>query len=165
MSKSDFWQTGRHQKVCRWIRHNLGTGILVDCHKDNMIPQFQLMTTSETLKIANGIAFENWSNGFVISSNLEHRKSLTPKIWCKRNFFIWVNWSRVIVCQTRLPEILNNMQICNKGNWPTLRGSKPSQTDLKWLETWHTSSLICILNIPQVEIHETLPIAIYSIKN
>ena len=44
MSKNDFWQTGGYQKVCIWIHHGLGTGILVDYHEDNMIPQFQLMT-------------------------------------------------------------------------------------------------------------------------
>ena len=106
-------------------------------------------------KIANGNTFENWSNGFVISSNLEHIKSLAPRIWCKRNFFIWVNWSKVMACQTGLPEIMNNMQIYNKGNWPTLRGSKPSQKDSEWPETGNIGSLIRILNFLKVASHET----------
>ena len=28
VSKSDFWQMYRHKEVCRWIRHDMGTGIL-----------------------------------------------------------------------------------------------------------------------------------------
>ena len=114
-----------------------------------------VLTTSETLEFANGITFENWSKRFLISSNIEHRNYMTPRKLYKINFIIWVNWSKFIVCQTGLPKNMNKMQIYNKGNWPTLRGSKPSQTDSRRLETWNIGSLICILNILKVENHET----------
>ena len=109
-----------------------------------------VLTTSETLKIVNGIMFENWLNGFVISSNLGHIKSLTPKTWCKRNFVTRVNWSRFMARQTGLPRNMEDMQIYNRDDWPTLRGSKPSQNMSKRLEIWNIGSQICMLNILKV---------------
>ena len=57
--------------------------------------------------------------------------------------------------QTGLPRNMEDMQIYNRDNWPTLRGSKPSQTDLKQLENGNIGSLICVLNFLKVAVHES----------
>lgn len=64
--------------------------------------------TSKKLEITFGITFENWSNRFIISSKLKRSKSLTSKIQCKGNFFILVDWIKVITSQIGLPIIHNN---------------------------------------------------------
>ena len=44
-------------------------------------------------------------------------------------------------------------------------GLKPSEIDLKWLETWNIGSLLCILNIPKVVGHDTFLGKRYSNAN
>ena len=63
---------------------------------------------SKTLQIAFGIAFENWSNGFVIGSKLKHSKYLTSRMQHRRNFFISFNWVKIITGHTGPPRIQNN---------------------------------------------------------
>ena len=144
-----------HKKICRWIRHDLRTGTLQELSGYNTgeqtIQSYQSrdqsydisnrafdwsasLTTSETLEIPFGIAFENHSNGFVKSWNLKHNKFLTSTIQCNRNFKIMVNWSNFIACQTGLPRKVCKVQNDENYDWPTLRGSKPNQMDLKWFK-------------------------------
>ena len=99
-------------KVCKWICHDLKIGTLKLFLEENIVvqsiwsrqslitinnipnrgtDQFALLDTIKKLEIAFGIAFENWSNGFMISSNLKHNMFLTSKMQCKRNFNILVN--------------------------------------------------------------------------
>ena len=56
--------------------------------------------------------------------------------------------------QTGLPRIVNNWTSEQNNNWPTLRGSKPIQTDSKWAENWNIGSMICIINILKVVSHD-----------
>ena len=96
---------------------------------------------------------------------MKHRNYLTCKIQCKRNFSILVNWFKVITSQTRLPRILNCLHQHDNNKWPTLRDSKPSQIDSKWIKIWKIGSLVWTLNTPKVTIHETLLGVRYSIAN
>ena len=124
-----------------------------------------LLDTSKKLGIAFGIVFENWSNGFVISSKLKHSNSLTSKMQCKRNFLILVKWVKIITSRTGLPRIMNNLHQHDNNKWPTLRDSKHSQTHLKWLKIWNISSLVWTLNTPKEVSHETFLGTKYSIAN
>ena len=109
--------------------------------------------------------FENWTNGFVIRWNLKYNNSLTSKMQHNRNFNIWVNWVKVIACQTGLPKILCKVQIYENNNWPTLRDSKPNQIDSKWLKIWNIGSLVWILDTPKVANNKTFLVARYSDAN
>lgn len=121
--------------------------------------------TSKTTKISFKITFANTSNGFVVTSNLEHRKSLTSRMKFKRNYISMVKWVKDMTDQTWLSRILGNYTQSENDKLPTLKDSKPNQMNLKWLKTWNIASMVCILNIPKVGNHETFPNTIYSKTN
>ena len=112
-------------KMCIWIRHVLQTDTLEVFSEENTgvqsiwldqswIRRYDIPNkgsnksantdTSKKLEIPFGIAFENWSNGFVKSWNLKHNKFLMSTIQYNRNFYISVNWSEVITRQIGVPR-------------------------------------------------------------
>ena len=149
------------RKVCKWIHHDLQTntlGVFLEKNTgvqsiwldESWIRRYDIMNrgsnksantnTSKKLEIPFRIVFENISNGFIMSLNLKHNKSLMYTMQCNRNFNILINWSKVITRQIGLPRIICNYTNAQNSKWPTLRDSKPSEMGLKQLKLWNIGS-------------------------
>lgn len=63
--------------------------------------------------------------------NLKHNNFLMSTMQHNRNFNIWVNWVKIIAFQIGLPRIMCKFQKHENSKLPTLKGSKPSQTNSK----------------------------------